>query len=218
MRRLIEPVSGLLRSLLDRLGIRRRSAPTVARKRDMLPADPDAALAVLYASTNASRAISSLYDWTDHAMSAGEFYKVNALLARADTDRLNPDLSVAILSAVLPARGKLPSHRTFYERTFVRLAECDGETEARDCLKGLEPFVPVLFLMRVADDVDVAATVASLWRAPWIGAITYESPDDPNPSRRRFVLVEVDPVLLSLQTSGAFPGFVHAERVAPTPD
>lgn len=216
MHRLVSSVSNALARALARLGFRRRDASgrLVRPEPDTGPFDPDATLAALYAADNLSRAIRTLYARVDRAMSAGEFDKVDALLSRADTGRLDLDISVAILSVIAPARGKLPSFRAFYDRVLARLTEEDGEEEARGCLHGLGPVEPVLFRVRVPTDRDVGAAVASLARMAWIGRVTPAFPNDPDPVRRRTLLVEADPTLIDLQTLGAFPGFADAERVA----
>jgi hypothetical protein len=61
-------------------------------------------------------ALDIIFDQIDEQLLAGKFPQVNDLLAKTSPDTLSVDLLLGILTATLPAKGRLANRRGFYER------------------------------------------------------------------------------------------------------
>lgn len=73
----------------------------------------------------------------DDLFALGDFYRADALVANVDTSQLSPVMLVALLSATVSARDKLPSRSGLVHKARERLTRlCPERVEG--LLRGLE--------------------------------------------------------------------------------
>jgi hypothetical protein len=82
-------------------------------------------------------ALDEIYRDADRLMHAGEFGRLNELLARVNVSQLSADLTLGILTATLPAKRRLPERTRIFRDFELHLHE-GGEIDA-GLLRGLEP-------------------------------------------------------------------------------
>ena len=76
-----------------------------------------------------------IFDHIDDLLIAGEFARVECVLALVDVTRLSTDAMVGFLSITLAAKSKLPYRRAFVAMVRAALADLPGKG---GLLKGLE--------------------------------------------------------------------------------
>lgn len=81
-------------------------------------------------------ALDLIYDSVDEMMRSGDFNKLDALLTRLQLSELSTDLLIGLLTATLPARGRLATRKSFFCRVEEILRQ-RGEYE-NSLLMGLD--------------------------------------------------------------------------------
>lgn len=94
-------------------------------------------LAELYAEQRTDAAIDILFRRVDELLTAREFEVCNDLLRCIDLNRLDTNLTVAVLSITLAAAERLPYRQQFVWRVAEHLQDIAPERAAR-LLEGLE--------------------------------------------------------------------------------
>lgn len=163
--------------------------------------DPDALLAKLHqlSDENVGNAMLDMYETVDHALTLGEIDQVDAFLDRADVEQIRLEVLLGMLTIVLPARGKLPSHRRFFNRVVDLIVKTSGNDAVHSNVQGLEPAEPLIRRVTVSEGTDLDTAIASFARSPWIGRATRAIEEG------RVILVEVDPIRESFERIGSLP-------------
>ena len=81
-----------------------------------------------------------IIDYFDDLMLSDKFEEIDAYFPRADTEKLNAQQMIAILSATLPGQPKLKNREDFYERCWSTLESRGRNVKA--LLNYLKYYVP----------------------------------------------------------------------------
>lgn len=79
-------------------------------------------------NSNLDAALDIIFDEVDEMLLAGEYDRVNRLLAEMSTDAIPVELLIGVLTATLPARNQLPNRASFLARVEQTLRD-RGELE-----------------------------------------------------------------------------------------
>lgn len=87
---------------------------------------------------NVDAALDLLYDRVDELLCGGNFEEIDRMLREASPTVMPTELAIGVLTASLPARGRLRFRGVFFDKV-EQLLEQRGERDAR-LLRGLEEF------------------------------------------------------------------------------
>jgi hypothetical protein len=80
--------------------------------------------------------LNTIYDEVDTFLLGGDFAAVDTMLRRSIVDTQDDEL-LAMLTATLPAKSKLPSRSEYYAAVRARPLRTRGRSETADMLRGL---------------------------------------------------------------------------------
>ncbi|MFH0857608.1 MAG: hypothetical protein V1848_02565 [Candidatus Magasanikbacteria bacterium] len=104
----------------------------------MSPTEITTWLETLYSSTNVDEAIDHIFNQFDDWLKQAGFQIADEALSLLDFEKLNIDLIVAVLSATLPAKARLPNHVQFARTAREVFEKTETPDEVEALLSGLE--------------------------------------------------------------------------------